>query len=71
MTKQWLNDTARQINDGIRQRRQNSPGIVLRSRWHEEFIRQGLDRKMSFVSYLKIKTQQWRQSKRSVKRPVK
>ena len=63
--KNWLNDTARTLNNKIYKRRQSSPSIVTRSKWHDEFISKGLDRKMSFVEYLKIQTRKWHQKNRS------
>ena len=62
--KKWLNDISRDLNGKIYERRQQSPGIVLRHKWHEEFIALGLDKKQSFQSYLKFKTKQWHKSKR-------
>lgn len=61
--KKWLNDISRDINGKIYERRKSSPSIVLKHKWHKEFIDLGLDKKQSFSSYLKFKTKEWRKSK--------
>jgi hypothetical protein len=55
----WLNDISRDLNNKIYEKRRKSPGVVLRHQWHNEFINQGLDKKMSFQEYLKQKTKLW------------
>lgn len=57
--KNWLNDTARTLNGKIYKRRLSSPSIATKAKWHKEFVDSGSDKKMSFVSYLKIKTREW------------
>lgn len=65
MSKQWLNDISRDLNSKIYEHRKRPrPSVVLRYKWHEEFIAQGLDKKQSFQSYLKFKTRQWYKSKK-------
>lgn len=59
MAKQWLNDISRTLNGKIYKKRQRGPNIVVRYKWHEEFIKLGLDKKMSFQTYLKGKTKEW------------
>ena len=61
--KQWLNDISRDINENIRDRRNRSPSIVQKQKWHNEFIDLGLDKRMSFATYLKSKTKEWRKTK--------
>lgn len=56
---QWLNDTARELNGKIYERRQRSPSVTTTYNWKQEWIAQGLDHKMSFVEYKKIKLKEW------------
>ncbi len=64
---QALNDTARGINGAIWKRRQRAPSVVITSRWHDEFIAQGLDRKQSFAEYRRLRMRQWYQQQRPKK----
>ncbi len=59
MKHNWLNDTARHLNERIYQKTQTSPSTSMRAKWHQEFIDQGLDKRMSFVQYLKARTRDW------------
>lgn len=53
MAHNWLNDTAREINNAIYSRQgRNAQARKLRQQW----IDRGLDRKMSFGEYLKKAT---------------
>lgn len=61
---QWLNDTARDINNAVWERRKRSPSVVTTARWHEEFIAQGLDRRQSFAEYRRMRMRQWYQQQR-------
>lgn len=59
MAHNWLNDTSREINNHIYQRRQQGPSLATISKWHEEFLAQGLDHRMSFAQYRKTRMTQW------------
>jgi hypothetical protein len=65
--KKWLNDISRDINKGIRETKMNKPSLVLRYKWHQEFLELGLDKKQSFQNYVKYKTKIWRKSKKRTK----
>lgn len=64
---QWLNDTARELNGKIYARRQRGPSATTTYQWQQEWIAQGLDHKMSFVEYKKIKLKEWYAKKRNKK----
>lgn len=59
----WLNDISRDINQGLYKKRQRSPSVVQRHKWHKEFLELGLDKRMSFLTYLKEQTKLWHRSK--------
>ena len=63
-THNWLNDTSRKLNNKIYKRRRSGPNITTRYKWHEEFIKLGLDKRMSFRTYLKSKTAEWYKKRR-------
>ena len=67
MTRNWLNDTSRNLNGKIYSKRLKLPSIIQRNKWHEEFVKLGLDKKQSFLSYLKWKTKEWHLNKRNKK----
>lgn len=55
----WLNDTARGLNGKIYQRRRSGPPLSTLTKWHEEFIKLGLDKQQSFYSYRQKKLKEW------------
>lgn len=55
----WLNNTARGLNDKIYQRRRQGPTLATLTKWHEEFIKLGLDKRQSFYSYRQKKLKEW------------
>ena len=59
MAHNWLNDTSRELNNKIYQRRLQGPSLATISNWHKEFLAQGLDHRMSFVQYRKTKMTEW------------
>lgn len=63
----WLNDTARELNDKIYQRRSCGPSITIRYNWKQEWLKLGLDHKISFVEYKREREQEWWAKKRSKK----
>lgn len=63
----WLNDTARDLNGQIYKFKRRGPSVSTISRWHEEFLQLGLDRRQSFLSYKKLKLKEWFNKKRTTK----
>jgi hypothetical protein len=63
--KQWLNDISRDINENLYKKRSQRPSTSLRYKWHEEFLALGVDKRMTFLAYAKLKTQEWRKTKRN------
>ena len=61
---QALNDTAREINNALWQRRRRGPSLATISSWHDEFITKGIDHTQSFASYRKGRMKQWYQQRR-------
>lgn len=59
MAHNWLNDTARKLNNKIYQRRQQGPSLATIGKWHREFLALGLDRRMSFYSYRQSQMREW------------
>lgn len=66
------NKTASELNRKKFIWRHSGPSVVQRYNWKQEWIAKGLDKKMSLVSYLKIKTSEWHKQKylRKVKNKV-
>lgn len=63
----WLNDTARALNKKIHERRSRGPSVATVYNWQQEWRDQGLDFKMSFVEYKRIKLKEWWAKKRNKK----
>lgn len=59
MAHNWLNDTARSLNDKIYQRRRQGPSLAIISKWHDEFIAERLEFRMSFYTFKKSKLREW------------
>lgn len=58
-THNWLNDTARELNGRIYDRHQQGPSLATISKWHQEFLAQGIDHQMTFGEYRKKKMKEW------------
>jgi len=63
----WLNDTARDLNGQIYKFKRRGPSVSTINRWHEEFLQLGLDRKMSFLTFKRLKLKGWFNKKRTNK----
>lgn len=53
------NELANELTKKRRKYMRNGPSVIQRYKWHEEFIEKGLDKKMSFTSYLGNKTKEF------------
>jgi transposase len=62
--KNWLNDTARDLNHKIYKRRSRGPSITTIYNWQQEWRSLGLDFKISFYEYKKKKLKEWYERKR-------
>lgn len=61
------NEISRELNNKKFKARMNGPSVTQRYNWKLEWISTGNDKRMSFVSYLKMKTKQWYNKKRAKK----
>jgi hypothetical protein len=57
----WLNDISRELNGKIYNKRKSQPSVVLKARWHKDFLESGAQYRQSWVDYCKGKTKQWYQ----------
>ena len=53
------NRTSTELNKQLYKHRSRGPSIVQRYNWKLEWVKSGSDKRMSFASYLKMKTNQW------------
>lgn len=57
----WLNETARELNNQIRQHRQAQPSTATSVQWHEEYLSSGCQYRMTWAAYRAQRLRQWRE----------